>query len=118
MSHSLTKLTARRRIAAVAVSALLPDQIRQHYHGLELLSKLEQKWPDFCLAKMGGTPTVSSDNSPTITVDQTEAGMILGTAAYMSPEQAKGKPVDQRADIYAFGVVVYEMVTGRLPFGW
>jgi serine/threonine protein kinase len=67
---------------------------------------------DFGLAKIGGTPTVPSDNSPTITMDQTEAGMILGTAGYMSPEQAKGKPVDQRADIYAFGVVFYEMVTG------
>jgi serine/threonine protein kinase len=68
---------------------------------------------DFGLAKMGETPTVQGDHSPTITRGQTEAGMILGTAAYMSPEQAKGKPVDQRADIYAFGVVLYEMVTGK-----
>ena len=68
---------------------------------------------DFGLAKLGGTLTLGSDNSPTITMAQTEAGMILGTAAYMSPEQAKGKPVDQRTDIYAFGAVVYEMVTGE-----
>jgi predicted Ser/Thr protein kinase len=68
---------------------------------------------DFGLAKLGGTPAMQSDNSPTLTADQTEAGVILGTAAYMSPEQAKGKPVDQRADIYAFGVVVYEMTTGK-----
>ena len=73
---------------------------------------------DFGLAKMGGTPTASSDHSPTITMGQTEAGVILGTAAYMSPEQAKGKEVDQRADVYSFGVVLYEMVTGtRLHHG-
>jgi serine/threonine protein kinase/Tol biopolymer transport system component len=68
---------------------------------------------DFGLAKMGGTPAVASEESPTLTLGQTEAGMILGTAAYMSPEQAKGKPVDQRADIYAFGLVLYEMLTGK-----
>jgi eukaryotic-like serine/threonine-protein kinase len=68
---------------------------------------------DFGLAKLGGTPSVQSGDSPTLTMGQTEAGMILGTAAYMSPEQAKGKPVDQRSDIYAFGLVLYEMVTGK-----
>ncbi len=67
---------------------------------------------DFGLAKIGGTPSVTSDDSPTLTIGQTEAGMILGTAAYMPPEQAKGKPVDKRADIWAFGVVFYEMLTG------
>src|SRR4029453_706811 len=67
---------------------------------------------DFGLAKMGGTPVAQTDHSPTLTMGQTEAGVILGTAAYMSPEQAKGKEVDQRADIYSFGVVLYEMVTG------
>jgi Tol biopolymer transport system component len=68
---------------------------------------------DFGLAKMGGTPAAQSDQSPTITINDTEAGVILGTAAYMAPEQAKGKPVDQRADVYSFGAVLYEMVTGR-----
>jgi serine/threonine-protein kinase len=74
---------------------------------------------DFGLAKVAAeaaTAAASPDNSPTLTVGATQAGQILGTAAYMSPEQARGKTVDKRADIWAFGVVLYEMLTGRRLF--
>jgi len=71
---------------------------------------------DFGLAKLGLTDGENTANSPTTIVPATGAGAILGTAGYMAPEQAKGKAVDKRADIWAFGVVVWEMLTGRRLF--
>jgi Tol biopolymer transport system component/predicted Ser/Thr protein kinase len=72
---------------------------------------------DFGLAAVSQSSEPSNPaNSPTLTISPTHAGMILGTAGYMSPEQARGKVVDKRADIWAFGVVLNEMLTGKPLF--
>src|SRR5436190_2152343 len=103
----------------VAVKAL-PDTLAAD---AERLRRVEPavKVLDFGLAKAmepasGALSSVSM--SPTITTPaMTQAGMILGTAAYMSPEQAKGRPADKRSDMWAFGCVLYETLTGTRAFG-
>jgi eukaryotic-like serine/threonine-protein kinase len=82
---------------------LKPGNILVSANGIKLL--------DFGLAKLAPASTAEAD-----TVTQTLAGAILGTVAYMSPEQAEGKPVDARSDIFSFGVVLYETLSGRRPF--
>ena len=73
---------------------------------------------DFGLAKAfeGDSADASVSNSPTLSMAATQQGVILGTAAYMSPEQARGKPVDKRTDIWAFGCILFEMLSGRQVF--
>jgi eukaryotic-like serine/threonine-protein kinase len=86
---------------------------------IQLTPEGKVKVLDFGLAKAFESDSASGSPSlsPTMTSAGTRAGMILGTAAYMSPEQARGRSVDRRADIWAFGCVLLEMLTARQPFG-
>jgi serine/threonine protein kinase/Tol biopolymer transport system component len=128
-------LSNRIKQGAIPVDEALPiaKQIAEaleyaHEHGIihrdlkpsniKLANNEGVKVLDFGLAKAIEGDPASSDisSSPTISRMATQAGIILGTAAYMSPEQAKGKAVDRRTDIWAFGCVLYEMLTGTMPF--
>ena len=118
---------------AVAIARQIADAVEfAHEHGIvhrdlkpaniKLRPDGAVKVLDFGLAKALGAPGTASGSaadaaqSPTLTNQATAAGIILGTAAYMAPEQARGRVVDRRADIWAFGVVLFEMLTGKRPF--
>ena len=132
--ETLQERMARGRIPldeALPIARQIAEALEEaHEHGIvhrdlkpanvKLTPEGQVKVLDFGLAKaFGGEADASpsdASRSPTLTREGTEAGVILGSAAYMSPEQARGKRVDKRADIWAFGVVLFEMLTGRRLF--
>jgi Tol biopolymer transport system component len=111
IAHQIADALAAAHEKAIIHRDLKPANVKIKADGLV-------KVLDFGLAKIAEstTPPENPEISPTLTIEATRVGQILGTAAYMSPEQARGKPVDKRADIWAFGVVLYEILTGDRLF--
>src|SRR5262249_7171155 len=115
-------LEVARQIAAGVEAAHDSDVVHRDLKPGNVMLKPDGsvKVLDFGLARSGAADRPGSERhlsaSPTMTYAATEAGIILGTAAYMSPEQARGKAVDKRTDIWSFGCVLYECLTGRQAF--
>src|SRR5262245_9294068 len=124
MAHGPLPIEDVLRVAKQLTEALEYAHERRVVHrdlkpaNIKLTSDGNVKILDFGLAKAMTNESLSSSlsNSPTLSLAATQAGVILNTATYMSPEQAKGKPVDRRADIWAFDIIVYEMLANRTMF--
>lgn len=111
LARQIAEALEAAHAAGVVHRDLKPANIRVRSDGV-------LKVLDFGLAKIveSDAADTAPDNSPTLTMRATQAGLILGTAAYMSPEQARGRAVDHRTDIWAFGCVLFEMLSGRRAF--
>ena len=124
VARQVTEALAAAHDAGIVHRDLKPANIKVREDGavkvLDFgLAKGAAADPDAASAPGSGSGSGSGDLPPTLTLngDVTKDGAVLGTAAYMSPEQAKGKVVDKRADIWSFGVVLFEMLSGHRPFG-